>query len=38
MTPGASSGWEFEAIGTRWHVQTAAPVPEAVRAEVRALI
>lgn len=38
MTPAASPVWEFEAIGTRWQVQTPAPVPDRVRADLGVLI
>lgn len=38
MRADASSVWEFEAIGTRWQVQTAGVLPEQTREVVRALI
>lgn len=30
--------WQFEAIGTQWQIDTARPLPDAVRADVRGCI
>lgn len=30
--------WQFEAIGTQWQIDTARPLPESVRADVRGCI
>lgn len=32
------AGWRFEAIGTHWEIETASPLPEAVRSAVSAEI
>lgn len=38
MTHGASSTWEFEAIGTRWQVQTPQVLGPDVRTAVRGIV
>ena len=38
MSAPAPGVWEFDAIGTRWHIVTAAPLAEAARADIAQLI
>ncbi|WP_425836686.1 FAD:protein FMN transferase [Microbacterium sp. PA5] len=38
MTAGADTRWSFSAIGTAWEIQTATPLPAAIRESVRDLI
>ncbi|CAI9386849.1 FAD:protein FMN transferase [Microbacterium sp. T2.11-28] len=38
MTAGADTRWTFSAIGTAWEIQTATPLPAAIRESVRDLI
>ena len=38
MSAAPPAVWEFDAIGTRWQVQTGDPLPAPVRADVERLI
>lgn len=38
MSAPAPGVWEFDAIGTRWQIVTAAPLAEAARADIAQLI